>query len=150
MQIYTKEGNLNKFQFSGGIGASIPHLSLEGPIIKNKASFYISGRRSFDALNSINFLPATNLPNPDFYDITVKLNYKLNYQNRIYFTSYIGNDKIIANDDFFSNIATYSWGNNAFSFRWNKVISDRTFTNLTVINSIFNYTINEPDSSRSF
>lgn len=133
LQIYTKEGNMSKFQASGGIGASVPHLSIEGPIIKNKASFYISGRRSFDALNAIRFLPPSKLPNPDFYDITIKLNYQVNYNNRIYLTSYIGNDKIK------SDVGTFSWGNNAFSFRWNKILSDKVFTNLSLINSIFNY-----------
>ncbi len=139
LQIYTKEGNLNKFQASGGLGANVPHLSFEGPIIKNKASFYVSGRRSFDALSSINFLPASKLPNPDFYDITVKLNYNINNENRIYLTSYIGNDKITS----FDGESTFSWGNNAFSFRWNKVISDKIFSNLTLINSIFNYNSEE-------
>ncbi|MFK8037543.1 MAG: carboxypeptidase-like regulatory domain-containing protein [Crocinitomicaceae bacterium] len=139
LQIYTKEGNLTKFQASGGLGASVPHISLEGPIIKNKASFYISGRRSFNALNAISFLPASKLPNPDFYDITVKLNYKVNFDNRIYLTSYIGSDRIISDD------GSFSWGNNAFSFRWNKILSDKLFTNLTLINSIFNYNNNEQD-----
>ncbi len=144
LEIYTKEGNLKKFQFDVGSGASVPHLSLQGPIIKNKASYYISGRRSFDALNSINFLPPTDLPNPNFFDLTLKLNYKLNYQNRIYFTSYIGNDRI-------DNLGSrYNWGNNSFAFRWNRVISDRTFTNLTLINSIFNYKIDEQNSTSNF
>ena len=135
LQIYTKEGNLNKFSASGGLGANVPHLSFEGPIIKNKASFYVSGRQSFNALGSINFLPPSKLPNPDFFDITVKLNYKINYENRVYLTSYIGNDRINSAD----GEGSFSWGNNAFSFRWNKVVSDKVFTNLTLINSIFNY-----------
>jgi len=144
LQIYTKEGNLNKFQASGGLGANVPHLSLEGPIIKNKASFYLSGRRSFNALNAINFWSPTDLPNPDFFDLTLKANYKLDYQNRIYLTSYIGNDRI--ND----TTGVYNWGNKAFSFRWNRVISDKTFTNLTLINSIFNYNVNKSRASSVF
>ncbi|MFK8045867.1 MAG: TonB-dependent receptor [Crocinitomicaceae bacterium] len=134
LQIYTKEGNMNKFHASGGIGANLPHLNVEGPIVKNKASFYISGRRSsYGTSVSQRFFPS-DLPLPIFYDLTVKLNYKINYNNRIYLTSYIGNDKIETSDG-----ASYSWGNKAFAFRWNKILSDKMFTNLSVINSIFNY-----------
>ena len=140
LQIYTKEGNLNKFHIEGGIGASVPNISIEGPIIKNKASFYASGRRSAGVLNTIGFLPATNLPNPDFYDLTFKANYKVNYQNNIYLTAYIGQDQII------DTARTYKWGNDAFSFRWNRTKSDNTFTNLTLISSIFNYKANDANN----
>lgn len=132
LDIYTKEGNLNKFHMAGGLGANVPFISLEGPIIKNKASFFISGRKSF---NTTFITPNSKLPFPDFYDITLKLNYKLNNQNKIYFTSFIGHDKIKDNDD----KDEYKWGNNAFSIRWNRLISEKIFRNLTLINSTFYY-----------
>lgn len=145
LNIYTKEGNLTKFHVSGGLGASVPNINFEGPIVKNKSSFYLSARHSFSALEALNFVNVTNLPNPNFYDLTLKINSKINEKNRIYFTTYIGNDKI----NTFQN-GEYNWGNRAAAFRWNSLLNEKTFTNLTIIQSVFKYSIAEQDITEYF
>jgi hypothetical protein len=151
LQIYTKEGDMNKFRISGGLGVGIPNLNIEGPIIKNKASFYLSARQSFNALGSIGILFPSDLPDPNFFDLTLKLNYKINYKNRVFLTGYFGNDRIssvgtpITNfiksslNNFTTTEYDIKWGNNALSFRWNKIISEKLFRNTTIINSVFKY-----------
>jgi len=133
LNIYTKEGDFNKYHLEMGLGANLPFVNIEGPIIKNKASFFMSARKSFNPLSDLKSPSYTKLPNPDFFDLTVKLNYNINYQNRIFFTTYIGNDKIDNYD------IMYKWGNKATSFRWNRIINDKAFTKLTVVLNEFNF-----------
>jgi hypothetical protein len=47
MDVKMKEGNNKNFGISGGIGLISSRLTVEGPIIKEKASFIISGRRTY-------------------------------------------------------------------------------------------------------
>jgi hypothetical protein len=51
LDIAMKDGNSNNFSTEGGIGLIASRLSVQGPIKKDKASFIISGRRTYvDAL----------------------------------------------------------------------------------------------------
>jgi hypothetical protein len=47
LDISMKEGNNKKFHGEGGLGYIASRLTLEGPIVKDKSSFIISGRRTF-------------------------------------------------------------------------------------------------------
>ena len=46
VDVRTKDGNLKKFGITGSTGFVASHLSLETPIVKDKASLFFSGRRS--------------------------------------------------------------------------------------------------------
>jgi len=46
LDISMKEGNMQKFGAEGSVGIVSAKLMLEGPIVKDKTSFIISGRRS--------------------------------------------------------------------------------------------------------
>ncbi len=138
IDVKVKEGNLKRFGFSGNAGPYASYLSLEGPIVKNKASYFISGRIS--TINWLNRI-VTGLKNFDFqfYDINVKLNWKANDNNRFFMTFYTGNDNFdqIINSSF----RTYGirWNNIAGALRWNHVFSSRLFSNTTVNISRYNY-----------
>jgi len=47
LDIRMKEGNKKKLAAQGGIGTVFSRLAIEGPIIKDKASFIVAGRRSY-------------------------------------------------------------------------------------------------------
>ena len=47
LDVRMKEGNNKNLAINGGIGAIFSRLSVEAPIIKDKASFIIAGRRSY-------------------------------------------------------------------------------------------------------
>ena len=42
-----KEGNAEKFTGQGGIGSIFSRLTIEAPIVKNKSSLILAGRRSY-------------------------------------------------------------------------------------------------------
>ena len=61
LDVRMKEGNNKNLAINGGIGAIFSRLSVEAPIIKDKASFIIAGRRSYaDAVSYTHLtLPTT-------------------------------------------------------------------------------------------
>jgi len=96
-----KEGNNEKIHGTGTIGLIAAKFALEGPIIKDKMSFLISGRRTYIDLLAAPFIRIANQNAYDedfsfgyyFYDLTTKLNYKFNDKHRLYLSAYMGNDK---------------------------------------------------------
>lgn len=134
LDIYQKEGNQNNFGATGGIGVLSSRLLLEGPIVKEKASFLVGGRASYAHL----FLKFSDNPNSAyFYDLNTKLSYKLNDNNTLYASGYFGRDffnldKILRNE----------YGNALFNLRWNHLFNDKLFSNLSVIYSDYYYGTN--------
>ncbi len=135
LDIRNKEGNLKKFGAQGGVGAIFSRLTLEAPIIKDKASFLIAGRRSYADVLAKPFL------NEDlsgsqfyFYDLSAKINYKINDNNRIFLSGYFGRDVFAAGEDF-----RFNWGNATGTLRWNHVFDDKLFFNLSLIYSDYDY-----------
>ena len=47
LDISMKDGNNKKYEVDGGIGLLSSRLTLQGPIVKEKSSFIISGRRTY-------------------------------------------------------------------------------------------------------
>ena len=47
LDVRMKEGNSKKFEATGGIGSVFSRLAVEGPLIKDKASFIVAARRSY-------------------------------------------------------------------------------------------------------
>lgn len=164
LDIHTKEGNMNRFSGQAEIGLLTAKASLEGPIVKEKGSFFVSARRSF-----INWYiePLSRREKEDrgeegktsykFYDINAKFNYSLSEKDKIYLSFYRGRDHFY-NQGFRSN--TYSflnttyedtlhvrfdqsyieeliWGNTVAAARWNHIWSNKLFSNTTLTFSRF-------------
>lgn len=135
MDVKMRDGNLKKFGMSGGIGLISSRLTLEAPIVKDKGSFIVSGRRSyadlFLKLSKDETIKNTSLY---FYDLNVKANYKISEKDRVFLSGYFGRDKFG-----FSDIFGFNWGNATGTFRWNHIINDKMFSNTSVIYSNFDY-----------
>lgn len=138
IDIKAREGNMKRFGVSGNIGPYATNLTVEGPILKNRASFILAGRVS--TLNWINSLTEI-LPNVkfQFFDINAKLNFKINDNNRLFFTFYAGKDDFSRITE--NSFRTYgiSWNNLAGTFRWNHLFSNKLFSNTTLNYSRYNY-----------
>lgn len=135
LDVRMKEGNSKKLAVNGGIGAIFSRLSVEAPIVKDKASFIIAGRRSYIDVLARPFLNEDLQDSKfNFYDLTLKTNYTINSKNRIFLSGYIGRDVFSASTAFDS-----SWGNATATFRWNSIFSDRFFFNLTAFYSNYDY-----------
>lgn len=134
MDIRMKEGNMKDFNVSGGIGLISSRLMAEGPILSDKSSFMISGRRTYADL----FLPLSNDEKIRdnklyFYDLNLKTNLIINNNNRVFLSGYFGRDVLKAND------FGFNWGNKAGSIRWNHQFSPSLFANTTIVINDYNY-----------
>lgn len=93
-----KEGNNKKFGGEVGLGLLNQSLTLEGPILKNKASFIVSGRISTLGLTTfLNSKRKEGTSGEDyqykFHDLNAKLNYQISKTDHIYLSFYNGFDR---------------------------------------------------------
>ena len=151
LDITMKEGNNQRFGGEGGIGLISSRLTFEGPIVKNKSSFIISGRRTYADILSKPFLSESAQENGYyFYDLTAKVNYKLSDKNRFYLSGYFGNDivKFSAPSDNFG--IEIPWGNTTAAARWNHLFTDKLFLNTSIIFSDYSFEMGATQQSFEF
>ena len=136
LDIRMNEGSTKKYGVSGGLGLISSRLNIEGPIVKDKGSFLITGRRTyvdmFLKLSSKENLRSSSL---FFYDLNTKINYKVSEKDRIYLSGYFGRDKL--------GVASFglTWGNVTGTARWNRIINSKLFSNTSFIASNYIYQI---------
>ena len=144
LDIQMKEGNNQKYSAEGGIGLISSRLTFQGPIVKEKSSFMISGRRTYildllqPALKGSNF-EGTNYY---FYDLNTKLNFTLSGKDRLYFSAYFGRDVLKFRQpkrDFFFDLP---YGNSTGTLRWNHLFTDKLFLNLSAVYNDYKFTFN--------
>jgi hypothetical protein len=137
VDIQAKDGNDQEFHVNGGLGLIASRLTVEGPIVKGKGSYIISGRRSYADL----FLKLSNDSTINktilyFYDLNAKANYAIDDKNRIFLSGYFGRDKLGL-----SGLFGMDYGNSTGTLRWNHIFNGRLFSNTSLIYSDYNYNI---------
>jgi len=136
LDIRMKEGNAKKLAVNGGLGTIFSRLSIEAPIIKDKMSFIVAGRRSYiDALVKP-FVKKTNpIKEADFYfyDLTAKINYRINDRNTVFASGYFGRDV------FGATAFKFNWGNTTATLRWNHIFNSKLFMNVSGFYSNYEY-----------
>lgn len=146
LDIRQKEGADDKFHVRGGIGLLSSRLTVEGPIKKERASFLISGRRTY--IDKVFELAGIVIPYY-FYDVNAKVNYRLDDRNRFFYSLYIGNDILAFDESDFEEDTDeedelgfgFTLGNITNTLRWNHLYSAKLFSNISLISTYFNYDI---------
>ena len=153
LQIDMKEGNMKEFKADATVGLISSKLTLEGPIIKNKTSFIVSGRRTYVDLVVKPFMPASTDLSLYFYDLNTKINHKISKRDRIYLSAYMGNDVFGVDYDGSQEGGKGSersseegtlnfglgYGNITSTLRWNHLFSDKLFSNTTFTYSKYSF-----------
>ncbi|MEM7371503.1 MAG: TonB-dependent receptor [Bacteroidota bacterium] len=146
IDVKMNEGNKKKFSGAGGVGLIASRLTLEGPIVKDKASFMVSGRRTYVDIitRQINKLQEDNpdfnpIPDYFFYDFNAKVNYELSDKDQLFLSGYFGRDKFTFKDDDFD--FNFNWGNSNATLRWNHLFSPKLFLNTSASYSDYEYII---------
>lgn len=142
LDVSMKDGNMNKFQADGGIGLIASRLSVQGPIKKDKASFMISGRRTYvDALSKPFIKKTSNFYGSGyyFYDLNAKINYRFSEKNRLYLSGYFGRDVFTFRNSEQSFRADIPWGNATATLRWNHVFNRKLFANATLVYNNYHF-----------
>jgi outer membrane receptor for ferrienterochelin and colicin len=156
IDIRMKEGNTKKFKGEGSVGLVASKLTLEGPIIKDKTSFIVSGRRTYIDILTQPIIRAASRANGTeatagyyFYDMNAKINHKFSDNSRLFLSAYMGNDKFYARSKdsyLYDNIRHtvknefgLGWGNLTTALRWNKIVTKKLFSNTTLTYSRYRF-----------
>jgi outer membrane receptor for ferrienterochelin and colicin len=149
-----KEGHKEEYHGQGGIGIISSNIMVEGPILKNKSSFMISGRTTyFDLLAR----PVMKILSPGssvgyyFFDLNGKFNYDFGDKNKLYISAYFGRDQFHMKETDREYGDKYKmglfWQNATASARWNHLFNSRLFSNLSFVFS--DYTMDVYDKFKS-
>lgn len=157
LDIWTKDGNKEKFSGNLKFSPFISSVSLQGPLGSDKNSFFLSGRRTvldpFIKPISRYYYDATfqeGETNYYFYDINAKLNLALSESQHWTFSYYKTQDKFQNDNKSFHNQEdddrldildndNWNWGNQIASFRWNMILGKKTTANIGVHYSDFHH-----------
>lgn len=154
LDISMKEGNSHGFHGSGGLGYIASRLTLEGPIVKDKGSFMISGRRTFvDLFLRPPFISKSSAIYGNsyyFYDLNGKFNYSLSRRDRIFFSSYLGKDVFNFKSAETGFNVKIPWGNATASLRWNHLFNDKLFVNTSFIFTNYDFRFKATQSAFEF
>jgi hypothetical protein len=146
LDIRMKEGNSKQLGLSGGIGMVSSRLTIEAPIIKDKLSFIISGRRTyFDQFFPLFKDSILKGSKAYFYDLNAKLNFQINENNRVFISCYLGQDVFQI-----GNSVRVNYGNKTLTTRYNHLFSKKLFSNICLIYSIFDYGMGIPEGTQGF
>ena len=139
VDIKMNEGNNKEFHVSGGIGLISSQLAVEGPLLKHKGSFMITGRRTYADL-FLKLLPSKGADSTArkttlyFYDLNLKANFGLSERDRFYLSCYLGRDNFNLGGSLGLN-----WGNVTATARWNHIVNNHIFSNTSLIFSRYSY-----------
>ena len=144
VDISMKDGNMNKTQVDAGIGLIASRFAIQGPIVKDKASYMISARRTYiDALVK----PFISKDNDFygsgyyFYDLNAKVNYKFSDKDRLYLSGYLGKDVFDFKNKKRSFNTSIPWGNSTATLRWNHIFNRKLFANTTVVYNDYKFSV---------
>jgi len=143
LDINMRDGNDKRFSGQGGIGLISSRLTLEGPIVKDRSSFIVSGRRTYiDVLTKPFINPESNFAGSGyyFYDLNAKASYRLSDKDRFFISGYFGRDVFdFAGSNPGSPNFRIPWGNATVAARWNHVFGPKLFMNATATFSDYSF-----------
>jgi hypothetical protein len=154
LDITMKEGNDQGFHGQGGIGLISSRLTLEGPLVRDRGSFIVSGRRTYiDVLTKPLVNEGSNFAGSGyyFYDLNAKANYRLSDKDRVYLSGYFGRDVFdFSGADPGDPSFSIPWGNATVSARWNHVFGPKLFMNATATFSDYQFEFRGEQDQFSF
>lgn len=139
---------MKKYHGTIGVGLISSKFQFEGPIIKEKTSFNVSGRRSYLDLVARPFMPDDEKFSYFFYDLNAKINHRFSDRSRLFLSFYNGQDQMDTefknNDEYYisEDRMKLNWGNLSSSLRWNYQISPKLFSNTTLAYTKYSFKTN--------
>lgn len=154
LDINMKDGNDKEFHGQGGIGLISSRLTLEGPIVKDRSSFIVSGRRTYiDVLTKPFINPESGFSGSGyyFYDLNAKASYRLSDKDRFFVSGYFGRDVFdFAGSNPGDPRFRIPWGNATVAGRWNHVFGPKLFMNATATFSDYSFAFNAEQDQFGF
>lgn len=137
LEINSRDGNKKKFVGTGGIGLLTGRFAIEGPILKDKASFILGGRTTysnwiFKKLEN----PSFNKSTANFYDVNLQVNHEINEKNSITLSGYLSSDKFKLFGD-----TAYAYQNHVGSIKWKHTFNPKLYGVLAATYSRYQYSV---------
>ncbi|PWJ34200.1 TonB-dependent receptor [Sediminitomix flava] len=144
MKVNTKDPDLQQFRMKGEIGSLASQLAIETPIVKDKLSISLAGRRTY--ADKVAEATGQDLPYY-FYDVNGKITYKANKNNTISFSAFKGDDIMaIETGDFDSNTGLIN-KNDAYALNWKHTFSPKLSLSSALTSSGFSYNLRNVDQN---
>lgn len=128
IDVFTKDGNMQKWQGEAYAGLLAGSFTIEGPIKKDRTSVSLSFRNSW--VNPFLQLLKAGI-SVNFYDLHFKCTQLIGKKDKLMLNVYAGEDRLNLQQDNTNN--RQQWGNKAVSLAWNRVLGRKAF-----LNSFFN------------
>ena len=168
LDVRLRDGNLEDFGVQGQVGLLTSRVLAEGPVVPGKASFLVSGRRTYIDAVARPFITRANReaeeqgnervdPRAYFYDLNAKLNWQPNRRDRLYLSLYGGADvfgfELLDERERCDELGCtrtgvddvsgggLDWGNLTGALRWTRVLSPRAFAAVTLTASDYRFDV---------
>lgn len=145
INVRTIDGGKESLHGSVSVGLLTDKFFLNGPIGKKKTTTFSVGIRGLHSFLLDPLVSLAGAPyNYAFYDCNVKLSHIFSERDRIYFTSYYGNDYFrYHGTTTYADAETYTkrsseeklrlrWGNASLRAGWNHVFTNRLFADFSI------------------
>lgn len=156
LDVRTKSGMPERTQLKGNIGLLATRLMVEQPLVKDKLTVMLAGRRTY--VDQVVKAVGQELPY-FFYDFNAKISFRPTVNDRIEFTHYSGDDVLnfIPGSNSPRSARTrnvtsnFNIGNSSQTVRWRKILNRNWNSEGLFYRSVFRYTIaNSFEDSRLF
>ncbi|MEM7374128.1 MAG: TonB-dependent receptor plug domain-containing protein [Bacteroidota bacterium] len=154
LDVRLKDGNMNTFKGVANLGLLSSKITLEGPFKNKKASYVASARYSYPDIflrpisrlatqYSTDELSIYDVFGYQFYDVSGKINYRPNDNNRIQLSVFHGQDRgvqkgFLAYQSRLTSLSQeqnsrqqFGWSNTIGSLQWHHIYSPRWSSNVT-------------------
>lgn len=153
LEVNMKDGNMREYHGTANVSILASKFTIEGPIVKDKASFMLSARRTYldlllkPVINSINSNDPSVETDPRyfFYDLNGKVNWKIGPKDRVFLSIFNGKDDfgLAATEREGVSTSTFDfgldWKNQVLAARWSHEWNSKLFSNLTLTQSEYNF-----------
>ena len=126
LDVASKAGDMNDWHAGVSIGLLASKVEVDGPIVKDKASFLFSARRSYlDLFLQLSEKYRENTMN--FYDVNFRTDFDISPASKVFVSFYTGKDNMEIDD-----LAEMRWGNIAVSGGWKYMLGEKLRFNTTL------------------
>ncbi|MCO4822127.1 MAG: TonB-dependent receptor [Flavobacteriaceae bacterium] len=135
--ITTKDANTETFSGEASIGTVTSNITLELPVVKEKAGIMVGARSTYSDW-IIKNLDNEDLNNSEasFYDVILKYNHELSDKDDLRMTAYYSKDKFKITSD-----SLHQYSNRLFSLGWRHEFNNEHNGELTLSNSEYRFSV---------
>jgi len=137
--IRTRQGNMKRFNFRGGISSVSAYAVAEGPIKREESSFIISARSTYsDWMLRLMEDPLLRNSKAGFYDVSAAFTQKINEGTRIRVFGYMSSDRFMLGET-----NTFAYGNSGGSIDLNHRFNQRITGDFSLVYSRYRFTTSD-------